>query len=55
MVPLNIINVYSEQEGRTPVSEVKQRWDNILAEIAKIELRNEIVIWIGDMNKKVRK
>ena len=32
---------------------MKQRWDNILAEIAKIELRNENVILIGDMNKKV--
>ena len=52
-VPLSIINVYGEEEGRTPVTEVQQRWENILAEVAKIEMRNELVILIGDMNKKV--
>ena len=33
--------------------EVQDRWGRILAEVKKIEQRNELVLIIGDLNKKI--
>ena len=53
LVPLNIVNVYGEQESRTPNREIEERWESLLLEIIKIERRNELILCLGDMNKHI--
>ena len=50
---MNIINWYGQQEGRSSKAEIEQTWSNINAELAKIELRGEHAILMGDMNRHV--
>ena len=52
-VPINIINVYGEQESRVGNDEVEQRWSRIVNEIENIERRGEETILLGDLNKHV--
>ena len=47
------MNIYGETESRSSNVEIKERWERILAEIAKIEMKGEVVIVIGDLNKQV--
>ena len=49
--PINIINVYGDVESRNPKEVIDTKWDEILAEIVKIEARFEEILIIGDMNK----
>ena len=49
--PLNVINVYGEQECRSSKNELEERWGRILKEIYQIEMRGEMLILIGDLNK----
>ena len=51
LTPINIINVYGEQENRTPANEVEENWNKIANEIVKIESKGESFILIGDLNK----
>ena len=51
--PLNIINVYGEQEMRYSRTDVQDRWGRILNEVKKIEQRNELALIIGDLNKHI--
>jgi hypothetical protein len=51
--PINIINVYGEQEGRNKNQEVEERWLRICNHLKVIEDRNEEVILLGDMNKLI--
>ena len=51
--PINICNVYGEQEGRTTKDDILQRWNRIMEEIIKIEAKDEYIVLIGDMNKHV--
>ena len=51
--PINICNVYGEQEGRNNNIEIEERWKRIYDHLKVIEDRNEEVILIGDMNKLV--
>ena len=53
IVPVNIINWYGQQEGRSSKAEIEQTWSNINAELAKIELCGEHAILMGDMNRHV--
>ena len=53
LTPLNVINIYGEQETRTPVDEIRDHWNEIVQEIIKIEARNEHVVIIGDFNKHI--
>ena len=50
-VPINVINLYGEQESRTGNDEVEGRWNRIVHEIKTIENRNEELILCGDFNK----
>ena len=52
-VPLNIINIYGEQEGRTSKKEIEERWSRVLQEIEIIEKRHEFLLLLGDMNKHI--
>ena len=54
-VPINVINLYGEQESRTSNDEVENRWNRIVNEVKVIERRGENTILIGDMNKHVGK
>ena len=51
--PINVINIYGEQEGRETVSNVESRWSRILNEIIHIKNRKESCIIIGDLNKHI--
>ena len=44
LVPINLINVYGEQERRCSVDELRNNWDKILAEVSRIEARNEHIM-----------
>ena len=48
--PINIVNIYGETESRSTKNDIKERWDRILAELAKIETKGEVAIVIGDLN-----
>ena len=49
--PINIINVYGEQECRTKKETTLDNWYKVLEAINKIEMKNEMVIVLGDLNK----
>ena len=51
--PINIINVYGEQEGRSKTFEIEERWLKVCNHLKVIENRNEEAIVIGDMNKLI--
>ena len=52
-VPLNVVNIYGEQECRSSNKEIEDRWGRILGEIFKIEARGEMILIVGDLNKHV--
>ena len=49
--PVNIINLYGQQECRLSREKVDKHWEEILIEINKIEERNELVVVAGDFNR----
>ena len=53
IIPINIINVYGEQENRTSASDLKDNWNEIVEEMLKIEAKGEHVMLIGDFNKHI--
>ena len=52
-IPLNIINIYGEQESRTSKERLEENWDNILEIIDDIERKGEYILIQGDMNKHI--
>ena len=50
---INLINIYGEQEGRTPADEIEKSWLRLKSDINEIEGRNEAVIIMGDMNRAI--
>ena len=53
VIPINVINVYFEQENRSPASVIRDHWKEILEEIIKIEVKGEHVILLGDFNRHI--
>ena len=53
VTPVNVINIYGEQECRSRNDDIQKRWDRIMSEVIKIEAKNEWVVMLGDMNKHV--
>merc|ERR1712059_163386 len=49
-IPVNVLNIYGEQENRSTTTEVKERWNRILK---VVEDKYEDIIVIGDLNKHV--
>ena len=49
--PLNIINIYGEQESRSSKQEIEERWARVVKDIKTIEDRQEPILLLGDMNK----
>ena len=40
LVPINIINIYGNQEGRTSNDDIKDNWNVILENVSNIERAN---------------
>ena len=38
--PINVVNIYGEQEGRSTNDDIKSRWERIMTEVLKIEAKN---------------
>ena len=51
--PLNVINYYGKQESRQSVSDIDEGWEEVLAEIIKIEAKDEHFLLIGDLNRHI--
>ena len=49
--PINVINIYGEQESRVTQNDIENRWISIFNVIAKIENISESCIIISDLNK----
>ena len=49
--PINVINVYGQQEARMSKESVEKHWKELLEEISKIEARNELLVLCGDFNR----
>ena len=50
-IPLNIINLYGEQECRSSREKILENWEKVLQAIDKIESKGELLILQGDLNK----
>ena len=50
---INLINIYGEQEGRTPAIEIEKGWLRLKSDIEEIESRSEAIIIMGDMNRHI--
>ena len=53
VTPINVFNIYGEQEGRTDKDNIQNRWNRIMSEVVKIEAKNELLVLCGDLNKHV--
>ena len=53
MPPINIFNVYGQQESRTSDAEIEKSWLRLMKDVKDVEDRYEAVLIIGDMNRKV--
>ena len=51
--PINIINIYGEQECRTTKNQIEEKWNEVLETLATIKNRDEMALVIGDLNKLV--
>ena len=53
MTPINIVNIYGEQESRTSKEELEDNWNEVLEILADIDAKSEAALVVGDLNKKV--
>jgi hypothetical protein len=51
--PINIVNYYGEQEGRTSKEEILKKWMRLKKDLDSIKARGEPCILIGDFNKHI--
>ena len=47
------MNIYGETESRSSKNELEERWERIKAELEKVEMKGELIVVIGDLNKQV--
>jgi hypothetical protein len=47
--PINVVNIYGEQESKVKDVDIENRWKRIYDEILKIESRKEACIILGDL------
>ena len=52
-VPINICNIYGEQESRSNKDKIQDKWSKILNEVTKIEAKGEHLVVIGDLNRHI--
>ena len=53
VIPINVVNIYGEQEGRMDKDDILNCWNRIMADVLRIEAKNELVVICGDLNKHV--
>ena len=51
--PINILNIYGEQENRTSKEIIQDKWSKVLNEVSKVEAKEELLVIFGDMNKHI--
>ena len=51
--PINVINVYGDNESRTSVEIIDRKWEELLKEVSKVEARKEHLNIVDDQNKSV--
>ena len=51
--PVNVVNIYGEQESRVKEVDIENRWARIYEEVLKIQNRKEACIILGDLNKHI--
>ena len=40
VTPINVFNIYGEQEGRTDKDNIQNRWNRIMSQVVKKEAKN---------------
>ena len=50
---MNVVLVYGDQESRSKVEDIENKWGEIVQEVNKIGARDEAVILLGDFNREV--
>ena len=53
MIPINVINVYGQQECRISKETIEKHWEELLDIVNKIEARNELLVMVGDFNRNL--
>ena len=53
--PINIINIYGQQECRLSKEEIDAHWNEVMVAVAKAEARKESILIVGDLNRAVGK
>ena len=51
--PINVLNLYGEQECRNNNDKVEENWNEIIEILTMIEAAGESSVICGDLNKKV--
>ena len=51
--PVNIINIYGQQESRTSKQEIFESWTRLREDLVQIENSGEGILIVGDMNRAV--
>ena len=51
--PINVLNIYGQQECRVSKDIVERHWNEVLYVMSKLESRNKLLIAIGDANRSV--
>ena len=49
--PINVLNLYGQQECRMTKEEVENHWTEVLEVITRVEAREELLVVIGDANR----
>ena len=52
-IPVNVLNMYGQQECRMNKDEIDDHWREIMEVINSVEARKESLVWIGDFNRHV--
>ena len=50
---INIVNIYGQQEAKTSNDDIEKSWLRLKEDIDEIKERDEALIMIGDMNRKI--
>ena len=51
--PINILNIYGQQECRSSKETIERHWNEVLDVISQVEARNESLVIVGDANRLV--
>ena len=50
VTPINVLNIYGQQECRNTTEDIEKQWNEVMEVIAKVEARNEYLAIVGDLN-----